>query len=532
MKIEFLGAAREVTGSCTLLTFNNKKILVDCGMEQGVDTYENTPLPVAAGEIDFVLLTHAHIDHSGKLPNLVASGFSGPIYATSATVKLCSIMLLDSAHIQEQEALWRNKKAKRSGAPEYIPLYTTEDVTKTIPLFEKCDYEKEYQIFSDFKFRFIDAGHLLGSASIEITFFENGEEHILLFSGDVGNVDRPLIKDPTFPEKADYVVIESTYGNRLHERREDYTEQLVKAIDDTIERGGNLVIPSFAVGRTQELLYLLHHIKKAGIVKHNDFPVFVDSPLCVEATTIYSAESELMDYYDEETLRLINSGEDILNFPGLNFSRTSDESMAINADKRPKVIISASGMCEAGRIRHHLKHNLWREDSTILFVGYQAVGTLGRAIIEGANEVKIFGERIQVRAKILTMKGISGHADQKILLQWLKNIKTPPKTVFVNHGEEASAEEFANVIFDEIGTQAVVPYNGGTYDLLTDKCLAKGNTIKIEKKTYTKPSSAYERLLLAGKRLMSIIEKNKQGANKDLAKLTDKINELCNKWDR
>ena len=260
MKIEFLGAAREVTGSCTLLTFNNKKILVDCGMEQGVDTYENTPLPVAAGEIDFVLLTHAHIDHSGKLPNLVASGFSGPIYATSATVKLCSIMLLDSAHIQEQEALWRNKKAKRSGAPEYIPLYTTEDVTKTIPLFEKCDYEKEYQIFSDFKFRFIDAGHLLGSASIEITFFENGEEHILLFSGDVGNVDRPLIKDPTFPEKADYVVIESTYGNRLHERREDYTEQLVKAIDDTIERGGNLVIPSFAVGRTQELLYLLHHI--------------------------------------------------------------------------------------------------------------------------------------------------------------------------------------------------------------------------------------------------------------------------------
>lgn len=532
MKIEFLGAAREVTGSCTLLNINDKKILVDCGMEQGADTYENTPLPVAAGQIDCVLLTHAHIDHSGKLPSLVASGFEGKIYATSATARLCEIMLLDSAHIQEQEAFWRNKKAKRSGAPEYIPLYTTADAMKTVPLFEKCDYNVEYELYSDLKIRFIDAGHLLGSASIEITFIEDGKEHILLFSGDVGNIDRPLIRDPEFPTRADYVVIESTYGNRLHERREDYVEQLVKIIDDTFERGGNLVIPSFAVGRTQELLYLFHHIKKEGLTKYKDFPVFVDSPLCVEATEIYSAESELRDYYDNETLALIDSGEEILTFPGLHFSRTSEESMAINADKRSKVIISASGMCEAGRIRHHLKHNLWREDSTVLFVGYQAYGTLGRAVIEGANEVKIFGEKIQVKAKIAKMKGISGHGDQKILLDWLKNIKTPIKTVFVNHGEETSAEDFANVIFDEIGVQAVVPYNGSIYDLLNDKCLAKGNTVKIEKKKTVKPSSAYERLLLAGNRLMSVIEKNKQGANKDLAKLTDKIIELCNKWDR
>lgn len=533
MKIQFLGAAREVTGSCTLLEFNGRKILVDCGMEQGADTYENTPLPIAPGEIDCVFVTHAHIDHSGKLPNLVSNGFNGKIYATAATANLCAIMLLDSAHIQEQEAFWRNKRAKRSGNPEYIPLYTAEDVQKTIPLFEKCYYNTEYEIYPDLKIRFIDAGHLLGSSSIEITFFENGEEHIILFSGDIGNIDRPLIKDPTLPSKADYVVIESTYGNRLHDRREDYTEQMVRIIDDTMERGGNLVIPSFAVGRTQELLYLLHNIKKNKLTKY-DFPVYVDSPLCVEATEIYSAESELIDYYDEETLRLINNGEKILSFPGLKFSRTSEESMLINADNTPKIIISASGMCEAGRIRHHLKHNLWRKDSTILFVGYQAEGTLGRHIINGADKIKLFGEEIMVRAKIETIKGISGHADSDMLMNWLKNIKVKPKAVFVNHGSETSAEDFSNRITDEIGVQAVAPYNGSIYDLLQNKCIAPGNTVKIVKKhsgAY-KPSSAYERLLMAGKRLMTVIERNKYGANKDLGKFADRIIELCNKWDR
>lgn len=532
MKIEFLGAAREVTGSCTLLNLGGRKILVDCGMEQGADTYENTPLPVAPSEIDCVFVTHAHIDHSGKLPNLVANGFNGKIYATSATAKLCSIMLLDSAHIQEQEALWRNRRAKRSGAEEYIPLYTTADAMATLPLFAPCDYETEYEIFPDLKIRFIDAGHLLGSASIEITFIENGEEHIILFSGDIGNIDRPLIKNPTKPSRADYVVIESTYGNRVHERREDYTEQMVRIIDDTMSRGGNLIIPSFAVGRTQELLYLLHNIKKNKLTKY-DFPVFVDSPLCVEATQIYSAESELMDYYDEETLALINAGEDILNFPGLHFARTSDESMAINADKRPKIIISASGMCEAGRIRHHLKHNLWREDSTILFVGYQAEGTFGRHIINGAIEAKLFGEKIQVKAKVETIKGISGHADSDMLIDWLKNIKIKPQTVFVNHGAETSAEDLANRIFDEIGVQAVVPYNGSIYDLLSNTCLAQGNQIKIVKKNKgIKPSSAYDRLLMAGKRLLTVIERNKYGANKDVGKFADQVTELCNKWDR
>ena len=531
MNIEFLGAAREVTGSCTLLTFNDKKILVDCGMEQGADTYENTPLPVTPAEIDCVFVTHAHIDHSGRLPNLVANGFDGKIYATLPTTKLCSIMLLDSAHIQEQEALWRNRRAKRSGKDEYVPLYTTEDAYKTLPLFESCDYNTEYQIYDDLKVRFIDAGHLLGSSSIELTFTENGKDYVLLFSGDIGNIDRPLIRNPEKPTTADFVVIESTYGNRIHERREDYIQQFVRFIDETMEKGGNLVIPSFAVGRTQELLYLLHEIKKNKLTKY-DFPVFVDSPMCVEATKIYSAESELLDYYDEETLALINSGEDILNFPGLTFSATAEESMLINADKRPKIIISASGMCEAGRIKHHLKHNLWREDSTILFVGYQAIGTLGRKIVEGANEVKIFGETIKVRAKIEKINGISGHADSEMLIDWLKNITPKPTGIFVNHGSEISAEEFANRISGELGVLAVVPYNGAIYDLINEKCLSKGNTVKIPiKNKAIKPSSAYDRLLFAGQRLLKVIEQNKYGANKDLGRLADQITELCNKWE-
>ncbi len=531
MKIEFLGAAREVTGSCTLLEYNDKKILVDCGMEQGPDTYENTPLPISPADVDCVLLTHAHIDHSGKLPNLVSNGFTGAIYSTTATKKLCSIMLLDSAHIQEQEAKWRNKRAKRSGADEYIPLYTIADAQATLPLFQGCEYDEEIEIFEGFKVRFIDAGHLLGSASIEITFFEEGKEHKILFSGDVGNVDRPLIKNPQFPSSADYVVIESTYGNRVHERREDYTEQMVRIIDDTISRGGNLVIPSFAIGRTQELLYLLHNIKKNKLTKY-DFPVFVDSPLCVEATEIYSNDEELMSYYDEETLALIQSGEEILSFPGLTFSKTSDESVAINLDKRPKIIISASGMCEAGRIRHHLKHNLWREDSTILFVGYQAEGTFGRQLISGVKQVKLFGEKIQVRAKIETIKGISGHADSNILMEWLKNISPKPKTIFVNHGSDTSSSDFANRVQDELQVQAIAPYNGAIYNLLTNTCLHQGNLQKIKKSKAPTPSSAYERLLLAGKRLLTVIERNKYGANKDVGRFADQVTELCNKWDR
>lgn len=533
MKIQFLGAAHEVTGSCTLITVCGKRILVDCGMEQGADIYENCDLPVAPNTIDCVFLTHAHIDHSGKIPFLAANGYDAPIYTTLATNKLCSIMLMDSAHIQEFEAEWRNRKAKRTGDAPYTPLYTADDVAATLKMFNPCDYNKEYEIFEGIKARFIDAGHLLGSASIEITITEEGVTKTLLFSGDLGNVNRPLIRDPQKPEKADIVVIESTYGNRLHGERPDYAAQLTRIIQTTFDRGGNVVVPCFAVGRTQEMLYLIRKIKEDGLIKnHANFPVWVDSPLAVEATEIYSGG--LTDYYDEETLTLLNEGKNPILFNGLNLSITSEESRMINEDTTPKVILSASGMCEAGRIRHHLKHNLWREDSTILFVGYQAEGTIGAKLLDGAPTVKLFGEEISVRAHIAQMDGISGHADHDMLLDWLKNITPTPETVFVNHGNDEVCDLFAEDIKNELGCKAVAPYNAAEYDLLTGECLYAGNHEKIKrtKPLAQKANAAFQRLLQAGKRLLLVIEHNRGGANKDLAKFTDQINALADKWDR
>ena len=533
MKIQFLGAAHEVTGSCTLITACDKRILVDCGMEQGADIYENCDLPVSPNSIDCVLLTHAHIDHSGKIPFLTANGFDAPIYSTLATNKLCSIMLMDSAHIQEFEAEWRNRKAKRGGESPYEPLYTSEDVAATLKMFVPCDYKKEYPIFDGIKIRFIDAGHLLGSASIEITITENGITKTLLFSGDLGNINRPLICDPEKPEKADFVVIESTYGDRVHGERPDYILQLTKIIQNTLDRGGNVVIPCFAVGRTQELLYLIRKIKEDKLIRnHADFPVWVDSPLAVEATEIYSGG--LTDYYDEETLELLEQGKNPILFDGLNLSITSDDSKMINIDETPKVILSASGMCEAGRIRHHLKHNLWREESTILFVGYQAEGTIGAKLLDGSPTVKLFGEEITVRAQIEQMEGISGHADHDMLLDWLKNIIPTPEIVFVNHGNDDVCDIFSDDIRKAIGCYAVAPYNAAEYDLLTGECLYYGNREKIErtKPLVRKANAAFQRLLQAGKRLLIVIEHNRGGANKDLAKFTDQINALSDKWDR
>ncbi len=533
MKITFCGAAHEVTGSCTLLEACGKTVMVDCGMEQGPDIYENSALPVLPGQVDFLLLTHAHIDHSGKIPELTAGGFSGPIYTTGATAKLCSIMLLDSAHIQEFEAEWRNRKAKRSGSAPYVPLYTAEDVTKAMKQFVSCDYEKEYELCDGIKIKFTDAGHLLGSASISVTVTENGKTETIVFSGDLGNINRPLIKNPDQPDKADYIIIESTYGNRLHGDRPDYVTQLAKIIKETFDRGGNVVIPSFAVGRTQELLYLLRIIKEKGLVEgHENFPVYVDSPLAVEATEIYSGS--LREYYDDETVALIDSGINPIKFPGLKLSVTSDDSVRINIDKTPKIILSASGMCEAGRIRHHLKHNLWRKDSTVLFVGYQAEGTLGRAIINGAPSVRLFGETIQVNAHIEKLEGISGHADEKILLSWLSGFKEKPKQIFVNHGNDTVCEEFASTITETLKIPAVAPYNGGSYDLLTGICLNKGNRQRIEQngKFNKRDAAVFARLFTAGKRLTSIIEKYRQAANKDIAAFADQITALCNKWDK
>ncbi len=535
MKVQFLGAAHEVTGSKTLLWVNNKKILIDCGMEQGLDIYENAELPVAPGDIDCVLLTHAHIDHSGMLPALVAEGFRGPIYSTLATSRLCNIMLRDSAHIQEQEAEWKNRKAQRSGGKTYVPAYTQNDVAATLPLFEPLEYGREYELFEGVRVRLWDAGHLLGSASYEITVTEGEETRSILFSGDLGNVDRPLIRDPQMPEPADYVVIESTYGTRLHGKRGDCAAQLAEVVQTTLDRGGNVVIPCFAVGRTQEMLFLLRELKEQKRIHgHGDFPVWVDSPLAVEATNIYS--EDILSFCDTETRDLILKGINPIRFPGLSLSITSSDSKAINEDPMPKVILSASGMCEAGRIRHHLKHNLWKPESTVLFVGYQAEGTLGNLLLDGAEKVRLFGEEIQVKARIARMEGISGHADQEILLSWLGAMKRQkPKKVFVNHGNDTVCDEFASLIETELSMRAEAPYSGDCYDLLTGQRLQEGSRVRIERAERKKTARAvtvYDRLVAAGRRLLSVIEKNREGANKDLAKFADQINELSNKWDR
>ncbi len=534
MKIAFYGAAHEVTGSCTVVYAGGKTIMVDCGLEQGQDIYENAQLPITPADIDFLLLTHAHIDHSGKIPSLTSNGFSGNIYCTDATRKLCNIMLLDSAHIQEFEAQWRNRKAKRSGKEPYVPLYTAEDASNALKQFIGCEYERDYNISEGITVRFTDAGHLLGSASISLTVTEDGREETVVFSGDLGNTNRPLIRDPKIPEKADYIVIESTYGNRLHGIRPDYVSQLTSIIKETFDKRGNVVIPSFAIGRTQELLYLLRIIKEKRLITgYENFPVYVDSPLATEATEIYSGD--LFDYFDEEALRLLEEGVNPIKFPNLRLSVTSDDSMAINRDHTPKIIISASGMCEAGRIRHHLKHNLWKPESTVLFVGYQAEGTLGRAIIEGADTVKLFGETVQVNARIEQLAGISGHADKEILLNWLKGFKNRPKTVFVNHGSDTVCDEFAQDIKNELSVNAIAPYNGSVYDLKTGICLEKGNDIKIEKAPAVKPhfqSSAFNKLLSSGKRLMAVIEKYRESANKDIRKFASELDKLSDKWDK
>jgi len=532
MKLTFLGATHEVTGSCTLLEACGKQILIDCGMEQGADIYENCELPVLPGDIDAILLTHAHIDHSGKLPALVAQGYQGPIYATEATYRLCNIMLRDSAHIQESEAEWKNRKAKRAGAPACVPIYTMADAEQTLRQFESYPYGRTVTICDGITVCFHDAGHLLGSSSISIKVEEGNEHRTVLFSGDLGNVNRPLIRDPRNPPNADYVVIESTYGDRLHGERPDYVGQLTRILQETFDRGGNVVIPSFAVGRTQELLYLIRNIKSSGAIRgHENFPVYVDSPLAVEATKIYA--SGLTDYYDEETLALLAQGIDPITFPGLTLSVTSEESKLINADKTPKVILSASGMCEAGRIRHHLKHNLWRSESTILFVGYQSAGTIGRKLADGAASVKLFGEEIAVHAHIEELDGISGHADRDLLLGWLGAMTEKPKQVFVNHGDDTVCDSFVGTIESQLQIPALAPYSGDAYDLITGQCVQKGNVVRLQKNIgRVRANEAYQRLLTALKRLTRLVESMKGASNKELARLTDQISALCEKFKR
>ena len=532
MKLTFIGADHEVTGSCHYLQACGKHILVDYGMEQGLNVFENAELPVEEAQIDYVLLTHAHIDHSGMLPLLYAKGFRGQIFTTYATADLCSIMLRDCAHIQMQEAEWKNRKAKRSSGVEPMePVYTMEDADGTIKRIIPCHYNSIVDLCEGIQIRFTDIGHLLGSASIEVWMTEEAVTKKVVFSGDIGNLNQPLIKDPAMTEEADYVVMESTYGDRLHEgERPDYIAELAKVINETFAKGGNVVIPSFAVGRTQELLYFIRTIKTNHMIKgFPDFPVYMDSPLAVEATGIF--QKNIYECFDEEAMELVNKGINPITFPGLNLSITSEESKAINFDEEPKVIISASGMCEAGRIRHHLKHNLWRPECTVLFVGYQAVGTLGRALIEGADTVKLFGESIEVRARISTLAGLSGHADKNGLLKWIEGFRKKPERVFVVHGEDSVCKSFTECLIHEHDIEAYAPYSGSTFDLLTNTCEYEAIPLPIKKKTRA-ATDVFTRLLAAGQRLLNVIRKNEGGANKDLAKLADQINSLCDKWDR
>ncbi len=535
MKLTFIGAAHEVTGSCHLLEANGKYILVDCGMEQGPDLYENQELPLSPGEIDYILLTHAHIDHSGLIPLMCKRGFRGEIITTFATADLCNIMLRDSAHIQEFEAEWRNRKAKRSGAPLYEPLYTMQDAVDAIGMLRPCDYNQRIELCEGIGVRFTDIGHLLGSASIEVWIREDEVAKKVVFSGDVGNVEQPILRNPTVTKEADYIVIESTYGNRIHsEERPDYLGEFTRILRETFAKGGNVVIPSFAVGRTQEVLYFIREIKEKGLLSEfPDFEVYVDSPLAIEATNVFTKNKK--SCFDEEAMELVNRGVNPLVFPGLKLAVSSDDSKQINFDEKPKVIVSASGMCEAGRIRHHLKHNLWRQDSTILFVGYQANGTLGRKLIDGASSVKLFGENIEVCANIESLKGISGHADMHGLLNWLRGFESEVEHVFVVHGEDTVTDEFAATVTDTFGWKAFAPYSGGCVDLLHNRIVTEG--VRMPKKAVRKPSraradSAFQRVVMAAKRLMQVVLKNEGLANKELAKFEGQIQNLADKWDR
>lgn len=532
MRIVFLGADHEVTGSCHYLQVNGKHILIDCGMEQGADLYVNQSIPVNSALVDYVFITHAHIDHSGLLPYLYGHGFRGKVYATEATTNLCGIMLKDSAHIQQFEAEWKNRKARRAGLPEVTPMYSMEDALGVLDLFIPCAYEEQISVCDELKVRFIDAGHLLGSASIEMWATEDDETVKLLFSGDIGNINKPLIKVPHTAKDADYVIMESTYGDKEHTAPPDYAAALADAVRTTFKRGGNLVIPAFSVGRTQELLYFFRRIKTEGLLpEYPDFEVYIDSPLAVEATQIF--QKSVSECFDEEATALVNQGINPIGFDGLKIAVSADESKAINFIRHPVVIMSASGMCEAGRIRHHLKHNLWRKDSTVLFVGYQVPGTLGNALLGGIREVKLFGETIDVQAKILNLPGISGHADRTHLTKWVQALEQKPEKVFVVHGDDNVCEEFASHLKAQ-GFEAYAPYSGDSFDLLTGEQVEVGSREKVVKKEKKSrvSSNIFARLVAAGQRLAAVIKKCEGRPNKELGAFADQVNSLCDKWEK
>lgn len=532
MKLTFFGAARAVTGSCHCVECGGHKYLVDCGLQQGRDEMDNAQLDFAPAMLDAVIVTHAHIDHSGRLPLLVKQGFQGNIYCTRMTAKLLEIMLLDSAHIQESDAAWENQKGRRSGKTPVEPLYTIEDAAETLKHLAPVEYKQLIHIHDDVSVEFIDAGHLLGSAEVIFHLTENGVTKKVVFSGDLGNRNQPIIRDPEyFSGAADYVVTESTYGDRLHEQESDYKNALAAIIDTTLAQGGNVVIPAFAVGRTQELLYFLREIKQEGLVRSNpNFEVVVDSPLAHEATTIFSGD--LTGYLDTAAIAAIKKGG-LFTFPGLILTESVEESKALNMDGKCRVILSAAGMCDAGRIRHHLKHNLWRSECTIVFVGYQAEGSLGRRLLDGASSVRLFGEEIAVRAKITRVSGLSSHADKNGLLDWIHHFSPKPQQVFVVHGDKNVTVAYANTL-KEAGFAAHAPDYEEVYDLLANRMLAPGipPAVKESQPSSSAGSPAYRRLEEMGQQLLAVIQHNKGGTNKDLNKFAESIKLLIKKFDR
>lgn len=455
MKIEFYGASECVTGSCHMIKIKDKKILLDCGMYQGKDEKErgNDTFNFNAKDIDYILLSHSHIDHSGRIPLLYKQGFKGEVICTEGTKDLCGAMLPDSGHILESEAEWRNRKRIRQGLEAEEPLYTSKIAELSLYLFNGYPYNQWIDLFDGFKVRFRDAGHLLGSSIIEMIIEEDGNKTKLVYSGDLGNINTPILRDPTYVEETDYVIMETTYGNRLHENINTQLEELAKIIKETIKRGGNVIIPSFAVGRTQEVLYALHNYLQKHMIKNLE--VYVDSPLATESTRIFEKYTK---YYDDEASKFIKDGDNPLAFEGLTFTKSPEESAKLNKIESGAVIISASGMCEAGRIKHHLKHNLWRKECSIVFVGYQAEGTLGRAILDGNKKVKIFGEEIAVNAKIHNLPGLSGHADRDGLLNWLDGFKTKPKHVLLVHGDDDAQQSFNELLKSKGYSSSIVQF--------------------------------------------------------------------------
>ena len=537
MKITFLGATRTVTGSNFLVEAVGKKFLVDCGMWQGKKEMEEenfNEFDFYPKQIDFMLLTHAHIDHSGRIPKLYNEGFRNKIYAHKATCDLCSLMLPDSGHIQEMESEWKNRKRKRRGEPERPPLYTAEEAARCLEIFEAVNYDEIIEIDENIHVRFNDAGHMLGSSIIELWVKEDGKEVKTVFTGDLGNNDIPLLDSPTMIEDADYLVMESTYGSRLHVRNDEKAKIFLDVVSETLDKQGTVVIPSFAVGRTQEILYELNKIKEN--TDDEDFerkyktlmkaPVYVDSPLAISATEVFR---ENMDLFEEDVQKEIMSGDNPLEFPGLKFTMTTDESKALNEDPTPSIIISASGMCEVGRIKHHLKHNLWNPNSTILFVGYQAPGTLGYSIVNGAKTVKIFGEEIAVNARIEYIEGYSGHADQEWLMNFIYSFITKPKHIFLVHGEEESQDVLEKKIIDETGISVTTPEYGETYELNDQITMTNKIERKIPVTLKTEVISRLEKVKEELKDMDIAVKEDMQNPDlrdEDVFRINEKIKEL------